>query len=488
MRRLLAAALLCLAVAACGAEEDVPEPVIVDEPVSSAAVTTAAPASETATPAESSLAEPIADVLDVRCLANGTTSVGSTRVRPGPAGVATRVTNETDGRRAVLLETDEPAVTPTLEAGSTSETVQVLRPGAVDVGCSTEAVVGETLRYADHVAVEIVDDAGLWRPATVECPEGDQLGIPPPAGWTAYPALTREQLPDELRDRFGLTPEDEVRPGGYPEQERPTLVAVRDGRVVLSATPTEVDGGGWDLGEVWGCDSDGLIDAAMDEMPLPEDVEAATAEAVSVESLPDIVDVRCTTDGTIVSADLVEPGPAGVRLRITNDTDAPLRVVVQGAGADHGGEQQPGATTEVVAPLAPNLPVDVACYDPTDPTQDPPTSPGYLRRVTQVLVVDDEGLWQPASPECADEEFAAVAGSYGPDAGMPRADLPDALRQRAHLTADDMIRPGGYPEQENPPLVAVRDGRVVAVAFPVKVAQGWEIGELQGCTADGLVG
>jgi hypothetical protein len=93
MRRLLGAALLCLAVAACGAEEDVPGP-------------TALPA----TPFPD-------DVLEVRCLADGTT-IATPRVRPDRAGVRLRVVNETDGARAVLLDADQLGITATQEAGT----------------------------------------------------------------------------------------------------------------------------------------------------------------------------------------------------------------------------------------------------------------------------------------------------------------------------------------------------------------------------------
>jgi len=216
MRRPLGVLLVCLAVAACGAEEDVPEPAGPDD---SALPGTPFPA----------------EVLEVRCLADGTTTVATTQVSPGRAGVRLRVVNETDGARAVLLDADRLGVTASQDAGTTVESVEALPPGRVDVECTAPGTAEQPATLADPVAVEVVDAAGLWQRTAVECPQGDEIGIPTPPGWGVF--LTREQLPDELGTRTRLAPDDEIGRGGYPEQDDAPLVVVRNDRVVISATP-----------------------------------------------------------------------------------------------------------------------------------------------------------------------------------------------------------------------------------------------------------
>lgn len=458
MRRLAGAVLLCLCVAACGSEQDVAEP--------------------TATPAQRSVAA-LADVLEVRCQADGSTVVSAAQVRPGRAGVRTRVVNETDGARAVALHADRLWFTASQGPGTTTESAEGVRPGTLDVECivpDSSAAPGASAR------VEIVDPDGLWRPATPECPASDIVAVPGETGWTALP-FSREGLPDMLRSQAHLASSDVVRPGGYPEQADAPLVALRDGRVIVSATPQELDGGGgWWLSEVWGCGSAELVPSRVAEEtpPVVESVEVASP-------LPEVLDVRCTAAGTTTSAPAVKPGPAGVRVRVVNETDTSLNVTLKTESSGSGGEVSGGAERETVEPLAPGS-VDVACYDPTDPAQDPPSSPGYLERVASFDVVDQDGLWVADTPECPDDHFVGVAGSFTPDAGMPREDLPDAIRERAHLAPDDEVRAAGYPEQANAPLVVVRDGRVVVSATPIELEQGWEIGGMQGCAADGLIG
>lgn len=473
MRWPLGAALLCLAVAACGAEGDVREPGA-DEPAPSsmAAATSAA----------------LPDVLEVRCLGDGTSTVATPRVRPGRAGVLVRVVNQTDGVRAVMLDADRLGITADQEPGTTVESMRALRPGPVGVHCTTPGTAATPATIANPVSSEVVDVEGLWRPDAVECPGHDELGIPPQAGWTAYPPLTREQLPDELRNRARLAPDDEIQPGGYPEQENAPLVVVRDGRVVLSAVPTQVDGGGWDFAEIWGCESDGLLDLAADEA-MPADVVTAEATSVAAEAVEvaDVAEVHCTNEGTTVPTQEVLAGPEGVRVRVVNDADEPMSLVLPMGRGGSAGDLAPGETRESVETFAPG-PVAIACYDPEDPAQDPPSSPGYLKRVASFEVVDPLALWQPTAPECPDGNGVGIAGSFGPDAGMPREDLPAAIRERAHLQPEDEIRSGGYPAQADAPIIVLRDGRVILSAMPVKLDHGWEIGSMEGCTADGLIG
>ena len=394
-----------------------------------------------------------------------------------------RVVNETDGARALLLDADRLAITASQEAGASGESMETLPPGKVDVECTAPATAEAPATLVAPVSIEVVDIDGLWRPATVECPNGDEIGIPGEVGWTAAPALTREQLPDELRSRTALEPDDEIRSGGYPEQDQAPLVVVRNGRVVISATPrgTE-DGGGWDFAEVRGCESDGLLKAEVASEPAPVVQESAVVS----EPLPDLVEIRCTTDGTTVSTSAVRPGPEGVRMRVVNDAGTPIYVTVESANGGRGDQvSEQGRNT--VEPLPPGQ-VSIACYDPTDPAQDPPNSPGYLERVAHFAVVDADGLWITDRPECPDGQMAGASASFGEDAGQPREELPDVLRTWLKLRPTDEVRSAGYPEQVNAPLVAVRDGRVIARGSIAELAKGWVIDSVEGCSSDATIG
>ena len=199
------------------------------------------------------------------------------------------------------------------------------------------------------------------------------------------------------------------------------------------------------------------------------------------EPLPDIVEVRCTADGTTVSTSVVRPGPAGVRMRVVNDAGTPIYVTLESASGGRG-DQVSEQGRDTVEPLAPGE-VSIACYDPTDPAQDPPSSPGYLERVAHFAVVDADGLWVTDRPECPDGQMAGASASFGEDAGQPRDELPEMLRTWLKLRPTDEVRSAGYPEQLNAPLVAVRDGRVVARGSIAELAKGWVIDSVEGCSS-----
>ena len=201
---------------------------------------------------------------------------------------------------------------------------------------------------------------------------------------------------------------------------------------------------------------------------------------------PDAIEVHCTAEATTVSTPVVKPGPAGVTLRVLNDTGQPIYVTLTSA---HGGQgdQVSGPGRETVEPLAPG-PVEIACYDPSDPAQDPPSSPGYLERVAHFEVVDEDGVWRPDTLECLDGQQGGASASFGEDAGQPREELPDALRTWLKLRPTDEVRPAGYPEQPNAPLVVVRDGRVVARGSIAELEHGWVVDSVEACTSDVPIG
>jgi hypothetical protein len=219
--------------------------------------------------------------------------------------------------------------------------------------------------------------------------------------------------------------------------------------------------------------------------PTPASAPSAgTTTAAPAIHLPDVVEIRCTADGTELAAARVRPGPAGVRVRVRNETGAQA-LTFRGAVGGFGVTAAPG-TTEQVVTMAPGR-FDVACYDPGDPAQDPPSSPGYLKRVVSLEVVDHDGLWRSDEPECRGGGMVGVAASWAADAGVPWDRLLTDLRTQLHLLPTDELRPAGYPDQAAAALVVVRDGRIVVAIHPEELAAGWVFGELTGCAADGIV-
>jgi hypothetical protein len=451
-RRRLGLVLACLAVAGCGSEEDVPEP-IADEPRSSA---------EAAPPSTSVAVTGPADVLEVRCRADGTT-VATPQVQPGRAGVQLRVVNETDGVRGIALRGNRGRDAGPLEAGATVESVAVLRPGATVVMCLDPAIDEEwTGPIPEPVSVEVVDPDGLWRDDHAACPhEGDwvsaSMSTPPP------PGVPYEALADELRRQAHLVPDDEVRVAGYPDQENPPLIAVRNGRVIVSATPEELPDG-WGFGQLAGCESDGVIDLGEPSEPVPT---------------PDIVEVRCTPGETTTSTILVAPGPAGVRLRVVNELGKPVLVEVQ-VNEVRQGELLAGTSRETVEPFPPG-PVDVACYAASDPAPDMSSDDA---RVARFDVAYGHEEWVPDTLECSDGRRDVQEAALDEGDGRPREELPEALRRWLKLRPTDEVHPAGYPEQANAPLVAVRDGRVVARGTVIELDSGWAVESVEACTAD----
>ena len=257
MRRPLGVLLVCLAVAACGAEEDVPEP---------------------AAPRRARWRPPLADVLEVRCLADGTTAVATPQVRPGSCRRA-HAGDQRDGRRPRGLARRRPPLHHG-EPGRRHDR-RVVRGPAARQG-------RPRVHRARHRRA--AGDVGRPRPRRGRgrrralaahrgrVPAGRRDGDRAPRTAGPRPGLTREQLPDELRTRTRLASDDEIRRGGYPEQDNAPLVVIRDGRVVISATP---EGAGRRLGPRGGAglQSDGLLEPEAAADVPPEDVESAAAEA-----------------------------------------------------------------------------------------------------------------------------------------------------------------------------------------------------------------
>jgi hypothetical protein len=148
----------------------------------------------------------------VTCSASGT-SVARPTVRALDDGVHFLVRHP-DGTTAGLNDEDGRLIE--------GYAVVSLAPGIHDIDCG-EAPAPSPAR------IEVLDPAGRYRPEALQCEDasgmvssidGEPVAGPEAVAW--------------LRTRLTLRPADILEPAGYPAEVGPTIVLVRDGRVVAS--------------------------------------------------------------------------------------------------------------------------------------------------------------------------------------------------------------------------------------------------------------
>lgn len=173
-------------------------------------------------------------------------------VRPQPDGVHFVVENRTDEDLyfLVLLGLQEQDVAP----GETVEVAGSVAPGPAEAGCYSP----EEAKPApdDLVSLEVVDPHGLWTSPELEC-QGSMA-------WSLtidyIPGAGEPGTPEQVVEKRvkGLRPGDEIRRARYPQEDRPVVAVVRDGRTVATIQLSPGVGGGWlvDAGE--GCADEGL--------------------------------------------------------------------------------------------------------------------------------------------------------------------------------------------------------------------------------------
>ncbi len=212
---------------------------------------------------------------------------------------------------------------------------------------------------------------------------------------------------------------------------------------------------------------------------MPRSVWDMGASSVSVDSLDTRTDQAC---GEISSARrLSSTGPRTVAFRVMMFRWCPYG---RGeAGRRPGGRSQPsGRTSESVnglgfdvepgqtertIALAPGE-AKVACwaFSDHDSLDEPPT--------TRLEVLDPRSLYTDPELECpAGDMIGSTISDFiapGPDPSM-RIPLDEAERGARGLRPDDQPVYGGYPEQEQAPVLVVRGGSVVA-AFSFAQAEG----------------
>jgi hypothetical protein len=204
---------------------------------------------------------------------------------------------------------------------------------------------------------------------------------------------------------------------------------------------------------------------------------SVAACARTPSSTRDVVDaptaavLTCGADGSVeLSTDVVRPQPDGVHLAVVNRFDEP--VSVEGFDADRG-------RTDWVLANGPGE-MQLMCWPFSQHGSGEPPPRHRLR------IVDPEGLYFDASVSCEFDGSSTVDYAEVPvEEGRPPDDVVHDLL--TGLRADDVLRTGGYPEENGAPVAVVRDGEVVAsYSFGRFRGEPWSILGASVCPGTGL--
>jgi len=185
-----------------------------------------------AAPADDASPSPVPALAVIECGADGSTTIGTLQVLAQPDGVHVRVVSHLDEPASINgwgLDADPGA----------SRWTFGYRPGVVQTACWPFSDHGK--KEPATQPIEIVDPSGLFVDGELDC-EG--MVSTSTADYASEPDADAPPIPlDEARSMLrGLLPGDEVRYAGYPEEPRPNVIVVRDGRVIASLGFARFDG------------------------------------------------------------------------------------------------------------------------------------------------------------------------------------------------------------------------------------------------------
>jgi hypothetical protein len=177
-------------------------------------------------------------------------------------------------------------------------------------------------------------------------------------------------------------------------------------------------------------------------------VALASAAPGAGAATPRELEVRCSTAGTSVLAPrLAEVRMGGAWLHVVNRTKRRMAVVVE-VGADRA----PAGTREILPEVdgwmrfaLPPGRWRVACVDPDNPRQDPPSAAGYRRRLVPVRVVDNHGWYRTEALACS-AQTSSIADFAAGTSGRPNvSDLPPIVRRQIdYARPTDLVGDAGY--------------------------------------------
>ena len=159
--------------------------------------------------------------VELDCGADGSMTLSSSLVQPGPDGVHLDVVNGFD----------EPVSVEGFDANPGRSTwVLTNGPGTMGLACGPFSQHGSGTE-PPRTSLEIVDPLGLYVDGTVPC----EIESSTVVDYAEEPVDEGPPPADVARDVIdGLRADDVLRLAGYPEQDRADFVVVRDGEVVAA--------------------------------------------------------------------------------------------------------------------------------------------------------------------------------------------------------------------------------------------------------------
>lgn len=166
--------------------------------------------------------------------------------------------------------------------------------------------------------------------------------------------------------------------------------------------------------------------------------------------LPSIAVIECLADGsTSVRTPQVLVQPDGVHIKVVSHLDEPASI--NGWGFD----VEPG-TTRHISGGAPGT-IETACWPYGE------HGSGVEPRTLPIEVLDPDGSYVDGQVACDGKAMGWVADYFtSPDRDAGRVPLDIARASLRGLRADDEVGYAGYPAADDPGVVVVRDGVVVA--------------------------
>jgi hypothetical protein len=214
----------------------------------------------------------------------------------------------------------------------------------------------------------------------------------------------------------------------------------------------------------------------------------ASAAPGASAATPRELEVRCTTAGTSVLAPRVaEVRMGGAWFHVINRTKRRMAVVVE-AGAERAPSGSRDILPEVEGWMRFALPPGrwrVACIDPANPRQDPPSDVGYRRRLVPVRLVDNHGWYRSEALAC-EEQTSSIADFASGTAGRRNvSDLPPIVRRQVdYARPTDIVGDAGYavvPDWRRTYRLLRGNDVIGLVAFE-DYGQGWLLNTTTTCS------
>jgi hypothetical protein len=207
----------------------------------------------------------------------------------------------------------------------------------------------------------------------------------------------------------------------------------------------------------------GCADRAPAENAAPSSAEPSDAPTLAV--------IECEADGsTTIGTPRVLAQPDGVHVRVVSHLDEPASINGWGFDVDTG-------TSRWTLGSRPGV-VQTACWPYSDhEKEEPVTKP--------IEILDPSGLFVDGELDCEGMWSTSVSDySSEPDVDAPPVPLDEARAMLRGLLPGDEVRHAGYPQEADPSVIVVRDGRVIASLRFARFGGEWSSPGGSTCVAD----